>query len=86
VAPDLGLTVARSTIRDLQAYRNAAQQGTVVTRMGARERHAAAEATQLFVELLTDKLVFADRDQNESADIGKEGMEEGKVYAKTSLA
>lgn len=60
-APELGLTVTRSTIRDLQAYRNAAQQGTVVTRMGRREREAASDLTQLFVELMTDKLAFADQ-------------------------
>jgi chromosome partitioning protein len=85
-APALGLTVARSAIRDLQAYRNAAQQGTVVTRMGARERAAAAEVTQLFVELLTDKLVFVDRNQGESAYAGNEEIGEGRANGKTSLA
>jgi septum formation inhibitor-activating ATPase MinD len=50
-APALGLKVAQTTIRDLQAYRNAAQQGTVVTRMGARERDAATEVTQLTTRL-----------------------------------
>ncbi len=79
-APVLGLTVARSTIRDLQAYRNAAQQGTVVTRMGSRERDAAAELTQLFVELMTDKLVFVDTN-NDETEIG-----EGTVNVKASLA
>ena len=79
-APELGLSVARSTVRDLQAYRNAAQQGTVVTRMGARERDAAAELTQLFVELMTDKLVFVDGNAEEP-EIG-----EGTDNVKTSLA
>lgn len=54
-APSLGLAVANTIVRDLQVYRDAAQQGTVVTRMGHRGVAAAAEVTQLFVELLTAK-------------------------------
>ncbi|BBO34184.1 hypothetical protein PLANPX_3796 [Lacipirellula parvula] len=57
-APSLGLQVTKSHIRDLQPYRDAAQQGTVVTRMGYKAKEAAAELTQLFVELMTDKLAF----------------------------
>jgi len=60
-APSLSLTVANSVIRDLQAYRDAAQQGTVVTRMGSRRHNASQEVAQLFVELLTDKLKFLDQ-------------------------
>lgn len=82
-APALGLSVARTTIRDLQAYRNAAQQGTVVTRMGAREKDASAEITQLFVELLTDKLVFVER-ETETAMSSTKG--EGRIHGKASLA
>jgi chromosome partitioning protein len=85
-APALGLTVAHTTIRDLQAYRNAAQQGTVVTRMGARERDAAAEITQLFVELMTDKLVFVERHNGELADDIAIGIGEGSANGKASLA
>jgi chromosome partitioning protein len=59
-APQLGLVVARSLVRDLQMYRDAAQQGTAVTRMKSRARQAAAELAQLFVEVLTDKLAFLD--------------------------
>lgn len=51
-APELGLAVARTVIRDLQVYRDAAQQSTVVTRMRSRARSAAAEVTELFTELL----------------------------------
>lgn len=83
-APALGLTVARTTIRDLQAYRNAAQQGTVVARMGSREKDAAAELTQLFVELMTDKLVFVERDDDSADDAI--GIGEGRRNGKTSLA
>ncbi len=52
----LGVTVAETVIRDLQAYRDAAQQGTVVTRMGRKGRDAAAEVEQLFAQLLGDRL------------------------------
>ena len=41
-APRLGLTVAKNVIRDLQVYRDAAQQGTVVSRLGVKGRQAAA--------------------------------------------
>ncbi len=53
-APNLGLQVAANAIRDLQAYRDAAQQGTVVARLGKKSRHAAAEIDELFSELLSD--------------------------------
>jgi chromosome partitioning protein len=51
-APSLGLAVANSVIRDLQAFRDAAQQGTVVTRFGKRGMQAALDIEALFVELL----------------------------------
>lgn len=54
-APELGLSVAQSVIRDLQIYRDAAQQGSVVTRMRSRGREAASEAAALFQELLQIK-------------------------------
>jgi chromosome partitioning protein len=54
-APDLGVGVAKTVIRDLQAYRDAAQQGTVVTRMGRKAQQAAVEIAQLFDELLHDQ-------------------------------
>lgn len=85
-APALGLTVAGSTIRDLQAFRLAAQQGTVVTRMGARQRPAATEITQLVVELLTDKLVFADQRKDGSQAKNNLGVGEEKAYVKASIA
>jgi chromosome partitioning protein len=84
-APALGLKVAKTTIRDLQAYRNAAQQGTVVARMGAREREAATELTQLFVEIMTDKLVFVTRGQEKSDD--EPNRKQGRrAYGKASIA
>jgi chromosome partitioning protein len=51
-APKLGLKVAKSVIRDLQAYRDAAQQGTVVTRFGRKGAAAASDMEALFAELL----------------------------------
>jgi len=52
-AGQLGLTVATTPVRDLQAFRDSAQQGTVVTRMGYRGREAAQDVTQLFTEILS---------------------------------
>ncbi len=51
-APELGLQVARHVIRDLQAYRDVAQQGTVVSRFGRKGLSAAADMEALFMELL----------------------------------
>jgi chromosome partitioning protein len=51
-APNLGMNVTKNVIRDLQAYRDAAQQGTVVTRMARKGKHAAEEIEKLFKELL----------------------------------
>jgi len=55
-APKLGLTVAKNIIRDLQAFRDAAQQGTVVTRFGRKGAQAAADIEGLFEELLAQDL------------------------------
>lgn len=55
-APTLGLNVASCVVRDLQVYRDAAQQSTVVTRMRSRARQAATEVSDLFTELLQTKL------------------------------
>ncbi|HEY4310846.1 MAG TPA: division plane positioning ATPase MipZ [Pirellulales bacterium] len=67
-APSLGLSVAKSNIRDLQPYCDAAQQGTVVTRMGYKAKDAATELTQLFVELMTDKLAFLEDPSPETSE------------------
>ncbi len=50
--PKLGLKVAANVIRDLQAFRDAAQQGTVVSRFGKKGTQAALDMEALFVELL----------------------------------
>jgi len=55
-APKLGLGVAGSVIRDLQAFRDAAQQGTVVTRFGRKGAQAAADIEALFDELIGPEL------------------------------
>ncbi|TWT41499.1 MinD/ParA/CobQ/CobA-like protein [Thalassoglobus neptunius] len=52
VAPSLGLRVCNSSVRDLQAFRNAAQQGTVVTRLGTSAKEAAKDIHAVFSEVL----------------------------------
>ena len=55
-APHLGVWVAKSAVRDLQAFRDAPQQRTVVTRMSRRAEPAAHDVAEMFTELLADKL------------------------------
>lgn len=55
-AATLGLQVAQQVIRDLQAYRDAAQQGTVVGRCGRKGFSAASEIEALFTELLAEQM------------------------------
>lgn len=56
-APGLGVSVAGTLIRDLQAYRDAVQQGTVVTRMGRKGAKANDELQQLFAELVPQAIM-----------------------------
>jgi chromosome partitioning protein len=51
-APALDVRVSDTVIRDLQAFRDAAQQGTVVTRMSGRASSAARDTDHLFRELI----------------------------------
>jgi chromosome partitioning protein len=69
-APQLGLQVAKHVIRDLQAYRDAAQQGTVVGRFGRKGAQAAADLDALFTELLGD--IIATKQQT-----GRQKVENG---------
>lgn len=55
-APSLGLQVAANVIRDLQVYCDAAQQGSVVARLGRKGAQAAAEMDALFTELVGDEV------------------------------
>ncbi len=55
-APSLGVQVADTVIRDLQAYRDAVGQGSCVTRLGKKGQTAAAEIDALFRELLGENL------------------------------
>ena len=59
VAPTIGLSVCNIFVRDLQAFRNAAQQGTVVTRMGCQARMAACDIRGVFSEILSAREVAA---------------------------
>ncbi|HZZ26696.1 MAG TPA: ParA family protein [Pirellulales bacterium] len=65
-APQLGLRVGNTSIRDLQAYRDAVQQGTVVMRMGLRAAGAARDMEQLFQEILSERLrgIVGNRNQS----------------------
>lgn len=53
-ARQFGVSVANQPVRDLQAYRDAAQQGTVVGRLGKRGAGAAQDLEALFQELVGD--------------------------------
>lgn len=53
-AAALGLPLARTALTLRQVYADAPGQGTVVWRMGARGRDAAAEVDALFAEILPD--------------------------------
>ena len=55
-AQTLGVKVAKTVIRDLQAYRDAAGQATSVSRLGKKGKSAADEVDALFRELLGSKL------------------------------
>lgn len=55
-ASQLGLSVAAQIVRDLQAYRDVAQQGTVVSRTGKKGISASADLDALFKELLEKDL------------------------------
>lgn len=59
-APSLGLEVCASTVRDLKVFRDAAQQGTVVQRMGNLAADAARELDALFAELTAELLTERD--------------------------
>lgn len=50
-APNLGVGAAQGVIRDLQAFRDAAQQGSVVSRMGKRYASAAEDVDILCREV-----------------------------------
>lgn len=55
-APTLGVQCANHVVRDLQAYRDAAQQGTVVTRLGRKAAQASNDISALFHELTDSRM------------------------------
>lgn len=69
-APKLGLRVAASLIRDLQAFRDAAQQGTVVTRFGRKGAQAATDVDALFTELVGSDLKVLSNDRRQKVGNG----------------
>lgn len=58
-APSLGIDIAETSIRELEAFRDAVKEGSVVTRMGPRAKRAAADmnafCNELFGNLLAEK-------------------------------
>lgn len=70
-AESLGVLVAKEIVRDLQAFRDAAQNGTVVTRMEKRGSEARRDIEQLFTQLIpSDMLKFAmKRADNETKEV-----------------
>lgn len=56
-AQTLGVQVAKTVLRDLQAYRDAAGQATSVAHLGRRGKDAAQEVDALFRELIGDQLL-----------------------------
>ena len=48
-----------------QLFRDAAQQGTVVTRMSGRARQAASEVERLFTELLSSREAWIDENASD---------------------
>ncbi|MFN9289835.1 MAG: hypothetical protein ACK6EB_17335, partial [Planctomyces sp.] len=71
--PGLGLQLCATQIRDLQAFRDAAQQGTVVTRMGRRGENASADVQRAFAELMSDSLHPSSTRQHQNSSGGKSG-------------
>lgn len=69
-APQLGLQVAQQVVRDLQAYRDAAQQGTVVARFGRKGALAAADLDGLFRELVGDVVTVKQHARRQSVGNG----------------
>ena len=69
-APKLGLQVATNVIRDLQAYRDAAQQGTVVGRVGRKGAQAAADMDALFTELLGNTIAVKRQEGRQKVENG----------------
>jgi chromosome partitioning protein len=65
VVPSLGLVVSETVIHDRSAYRDAAQQGTVVGRMGKKVLAEATEIDRLFRELLAGTPVAAARESHQ---------------------
>lgn len=51
-APSLGVRCAENVIRDLQTFRDAAQQGTVAARLGKKGAQGASDMNALFDELV----------------------------------
>ncbi|TWU62354.1 hypothetical protein V7x_40830 [Crateriforma conspicua] len=65
-APTLGIGIAQSTIRELEAFRDAVKEGTVVSRMGPRAKRAASDMDAFCMELFAG--LIAERKELEVAN------------------
>ena len=70
VSQSLGLVVVEHVVRDLQAFRDAAQQGTVVTRMGTRGVQAASDMQSVLKELFADLIKQRELTPIENKEVG----------------
>jgi len=77
VASALGITATTAQVRDLQAFRDAAQQATVVTRM--RPNQARSDVENFFRELLGPQLKVIESPIESS--VGKENKKAAKEVA-----
>ena len=55
-SPELGVSVGATHVRDLQAFRDSAQQGTVVMRMGKKGTEATFDICCLFEMLFHEEI------------------------------
>jgi hypothetical protein len=66
-APSLGVSVATHFVRSLEVFVDAAQQGSVVTRMKSAPQNAREDIDNLFSELMSDRIL----DQKRTAITGR---------------
>lgn len=69
-AQSLGVMVVEHVVRDLQAYRDAAQQATAVTRMGSKASQAASDIHAVFSELLGNVVAELHQRKNNNREVG----------------
>ena len=69
-AAQLGVSLLKSEVRDLQAFRDAAQQGTSVSRMDKLAAAARQDVEALFVEILSEAAAACEKTLSKEAANG----------------